>query len=167
MTGPGALMAIAQAWAPLQVRWLVVGGYAVIAHGYVRLTHDLDIVVDLDPENCLRALDALTRLGFKPRVPVPMASFSDPAQRNLWRTERDMIVFTVWRDGSEGFEQVDLFLREPFVFSEAWQQRYRAQVAGGIENPCVDLGRLITLKKEAGRPKDLDDINHLSRARQK
>lgn len=163
MTGPDALLAIAQAWSRVKVRWLVVGGYAVIAHGYVRLTHDLDIIVDLEPANCRKAMEELAVLGFKPRMPVPMAAFADPDQRRLWQTEREMIVFTVWRDGPGGFEQVDLFLREPFPFAEAWQQRYQAQLGDGLEIPCLDLGRLITMKEEAGRPKDFDDIQHLRR----
>lgn len=38
-----------------QVRYLVVGGLAVIAHGYVRYTNDLDLVIQLDEPNARRA----------------------------------------------------------------------------------------------------------------
>ena len=165
MTGPGALIALAKAWADRHVRWLVVGGYAVIAHGHVRMTHDLDVVLDLEPRNCRSAMETLAELGFRPRIPVDLLAFADPGQRSSWLDEREMIVFTVWRDSPAGFEQVDLFVREPFPFNEAWQQRHRARLLDGVEIPCLDLERLITMKQEAGRPKDLDDLAHLCRLR--
>lgn len=47
------------------VRYLVVGGIAVVAHGYGRVTFDLDLVLQLQPENVIRgfrALDTLIRM---------------------------------------------------------------------------------------------------------
>lgn len=41
------------------VHYLIVGGLAVNAHGFVRLTRDVDIVLSLDPENATRGLDIL------------------------------------------------------------------------------------------------------------
>lgn len=52
------------------VRYLVVGGVAVVLHGYLRTTADLDLVVGLEPENVRRAVGAFRDLGFEPRVPV-------------------------------------------------------------------------------------------------
>jgi hypothetical protein len=40
------------------VRYLIVGGLAVVAHGYVRFTQDIDLVVQLERENVLRAMNA-------------------------------------------------------------------------------------------------------------
>ncbi len=45
-----------------EVRFIVVGGFAVSAHGYLRGTKDLDIVPDPDPENLRRLAGALSRL---------------------------------------------------------------------------------------------------------
>lgn len=59
------------------VRYLVAGGLAVNAHGYVRLTHDVDLVVQLDPENILPAFAALAGLDYRPLVPVDIF-VSDP-----------------------------------------------------------------------------------------
>ena len=50
------------------VRYLVAGGLAVVAHGYPRLTVDLDLVLALDPANTKRAFDALQSLGYYPTV---------------------------------------------------------------------------------------------------
>ena len=60
-------------------RYLVVGGLAVVAHGFLRATLDVDIVLSLDPENVRRALMALSELKYRPRAPVP----SRPCPRNV------------------------------------------------------------------------------------
>jgi hypothetical protein len=65
------------------VRFLVVGGMAMVAHGHGRLTHDLDLVIALEHDNILRAFAALGSLGYQPRVPVTAEEFADPARRHL------------------------------------------------------------------------------------
>ena len=103
MTRPNTLIDLARAFATRRIRWLVVGGYATIVHGFVRATHDLDIVLDLDPDNACAAIDVLVAMGFTPRVPVSMHDFADADQRQQWMDTREMIVFTVWREGPAGF----------------------------------------------------------------
>ena len=58
------------------VRYLVVGGLAVAAHGYGRLTIDIDLVVQLAKANVLSALDALESLGYSPVAPVTAKDFA-------------------------------------------------------------------------------------------
>ena len=57
------------------VRYLVAGGLAVNAHGYLRFTRDLDVVLQLSPQNILSALAAI---GYRPIVPINAADFADP-----------------------------------------------------------------------------------------
>ena len=52
------------------VRYLVAGGLAVNAHGYLRFTRDIDLVIQLSPQNILSAFAAFETLGYKPLVPV-------------------------------------------------------------------------------------------------
>ncbi len=59
------------------IRYLIVGGLAVVAHGYVRFTADLDLIVDLEEQNIRRALTCLGGLGYRPRAPVPLDDFTD------------------------------------------------------------------------------------------
>lgn len=66
------------------VRYLVVGGVAVVLHGHLRTTADLDLVVELAPDNARRALAALAKLGFRPRAPVPAEHFLDAGIRQSW-----------------------------------------------------------------------------------
>jgi hypothetical protein len=77
------------------VRSIVVGGVAVNAHGYQRLTNDLDLVLQLDPENVLAGLQALQRIGFRPLLPVRAEAFADPDQRRRWIQEKNLQVFSL------------------------------------------------------------------------
>ena len=78
------------------VRYVVVGGLAVVLHGHARLTVDVDLVVDLDEGQALRAIDALVRLGLHPRVPVNPRDFADRSIREAWIRERGMQVFSMF-----------------------------------------------------------------------
>jgi hypothetical protein len=63
------------------VRYVVVGGTAVVLQGHARLTVDLDLVVDLSPEQAAAAVTALTGIGLLARLPVDTESFADAATR--------------------------------------------------------------------------------------
>ena len=58
--------ALASALESTGVRYLVAGGLAVGAHGYLRFTKDVDIVIQLIPDNIERTFSALASLGYKP-----------------------------------------------------------------------------------------------------
>lgn len=44
----------------LQVRYVVVGGLATVLHGYGRLTADIDLIIDLEPEEVGKGIDAIS-----------------------------------------------------------------------------------------------------------
>jgi len=90
-------------------RYLVVGGLAVVAHGYVRLTADIDIVLDPEPQALGRAIAALEALGYRPRAPVDFAEFADPAKRREWAREKGLTVFSVFSPVHRATE-LDLFV---------------------------------------------------------
>ena len=74
---------------------LIVGGLAVMAHGYQRTTVNLDLVVQLLPQNLLTALEALGLLGYQPRIPVTAEQFADPLQRDEWLREKGDARFSI------------------------------------------------------------------------
>jgi len=139
-----------------KVRYLVVGGVAVVLHGHLRATADLDLVIALEPPNVLRAIQALTRLGLRPRAPVATEAFADPLQRQAWVREKNMMVFSLWDPGSPGFE-VDLFVEEPFDFDDTYARSVRVCL-DHTECRVISVADLITLKRRAGRPRDVEDI---------
>ncbi len=138
------------------VRYLVVGGVAVVLHGHLRTTGGLDLVVELSSENVVRALDALDQVGFQPRPPVPLRSFADPETRRSWIETKNLQVFSLWHPELPGFE-VDLFVEEPFDFDGAWTRRVEIDLANTTAY-VVSLEDLLALKREAGRPRDIEDV---------
>ncbi|MGH8018595.1 MAG: nucleotidyl transferase AbiEii/AbiGii toxin family protein [Opitutaceae bacterium] len=146
------------------VRYIVVGGVAVIAHGYVRFTQDLDLVVSLDDANVKLAMETLEKQGFRPKVPVNAIDFADPAKRESWIREKHMLVFQMI-SGRHPSVAIDIFSSEPFPFDREWESLSRMQVAPSIEAPIVTLSTLLELKRAANRPSDRIDIQMLTRAR--
>jgi hypothetical protein len=98
------------------VAYLVVGGLAVNAHGYVRMTMDIDLVIALNRENILKAMYALDETSFKPAVPITPEQFADPANRKRWLEEKEMRVLKLWSDQYR-LSPVDIFVYEPFDFA--------------------------------------------------
>jgi hypothetical protein len=151
--------AIADALNSQGVRYLVVGGMAVVAHGHGRMTHDLDLVISLDRGNILRAFAALSGLGYQPRVPVTAEGFADPEQRRRWIEEKGMTVLNLYSE-THRTTPIDLFVTEPFDFNEAYGKSIEVHLEG-VPFRYVDLQTLIRMKEAAGRPLDLDDVRQL------
>lgn len=68
-----------------EVRYVVVGGVAVVLHGHPRLTGDLDLAIDLSPPAATTVVEAFTELGLQPRLPVDPHEFADPPFEELWQ----------------------------------------------------------------------------------
>lgn len=141
------------------VRYLVAGGLAVNAHGYLRFTRDVDVVVQLIPENIVRAFDALRALGYRPLVPIEASQFADPVLRERWIREKGMQVLQFWSDAHRE-TPVDMFVTEPFSFDEEWT-RALVKPLGPVPVRFVSIPTLIRMKELAGRPQDTIDIDQL------
>lgn len=142
------------------VRYLVVGGLAVVAHGHVRFTADVDLMVDFDEANLGRALAVFKDLGYHPRAPVQLEEFADEEKRSAWIRDKGLTVFSMYSDLHPATE-VDLFVKDPLGFDEAYGRAVTMEVASGIEATIVSLEDLLRLKRAAGRPEDHSDIEVL------
>ena len=142
------------------VRYLVVGGVAVVLHGYLRTTIDLDLVLHLDRDNLERALKAFEALGFAPQAPVPLSSFANPQNREAWFREKNMTVFSLWQPDHQGFA-VDLFVQEPFDFEAVYRRALRVPLQG-VNATVISRQDLLDMKRATGRAQDLEDIGALS-----
>ena len=138
------------------IRYAVAGGVALVLHGVVRFTADLDLLVDLEQENLGRFLQAMTELGYRPRNPVKTGEVLDPAIRESWKREKGMVVFS-FIDPSQPMTMIDVFIEEKIPFQEVMQEIVLME-ARGITIPVVSLKHLKRLKQSAGRPQDLADI---------
>ena len=144
------------------VRYLIVGGVAVNVHGYVRLTMDLDLVIQLRPENIVTAWEAMEKIGYRARIPVSAKEFADEKKRELWRREKGMLVLQFWSDEHRR-TQVDVFVREPFDFDREHATAPHHEITPGVVARVVGWDTLIQMKKEAGRLKDLADLDMLEK----
>jgi len=153
------LREIFKALADADVEYLVVGGLAVIMHGHLRATRDLDLVIGLQPDNCVKAMDALSGIGLRPRLPVTLADFADPAKREDWTQNRNMLVFQLW-DPANPERSVDVFVREPLDFRTMLSDAAIKDL-DGVPIHVASIRHLILLKQAAGRPRDMDDIEAL------
>jgi hypothetical protein len=144
------------------IRYLVVGGLAVNAHGYERFTQDLDLVIGLEPDNVTRALHALMRIGYVPAIPVSPEDFANPDNRAAWHAEKSMLVLKMWSDAHRR-TPIDIFIQEPFDFACEWEQAMKFSLSDEVALPVLRYAALLDMKREAGREKDLLDISALQK----
>ena len=123
---------------------MLVGGLAVVLHGHLRATGDIDLVVDLAPDQVRRTIAALEQAGFQPYVPVPASDFADPAKRAEWIRDKAMLVFSL--RPAEGVPLVDLFLEPPVAFGGLWQ-RALVVTMRGVPVRVAALNDLIEMKR--------------------
>lgn len=151
--------AIVKALQDAEVRYLIAGGLAVNAYGYLRFTKDVDFIVQLLPDNIIRTFAALRTLGYKPLVPVTAEQFADVAQRESWINEKGMKVLQFWSDEHRE-TPVDIFVSEPFDFDKEYRQALLKPL-GSLSVRFVTIPTLIEMKQAAGRPEDRIDIEFL------
>ena len=155
-----SLEAIVRVLHEANARYLIAGGLAVAAHGYGRVTFDVDLVVQLQPDNVQRAMKALGSLGYLPLVPVSALDFADPETRETWIRDKNMVVFQLHSEQHRE-TRIDLFVAEPFDFDDEYQRALTGAILPGLSAHFVSIETLIRMKETAGRAKDLEDIRQL------
>jgi hypothetical protein len=128
-----------------RVRFVLIGGHAVAAHGEPRLTEDLDVLVAATLPNARRLRKAISEFGF---------GASTPSAEQLAR------LGTIWMLGRKPW-RIDILTQiDGVTFREAW--RGRVDVAFQPASlPVIGLTELLRNKRAAGRPKDLGDVTSL------
>lgn len=157
-----SIEAIVRALNAAEVRYLIVGGLAVNAHGFARMTRDVDLVIQLEPANAREGLRALFGAGYRLMIPEEPEAFADAATRERWRRDKGMIVLKLWSDEHRR-TPIDVFVYEPFPFDREYAAAVQVELAPGLLAPIVSLNTLLQMKREAGRPQDLQDIKELTR----
>ena len=130
------------------VKYLVIGGYAVVQYAEPRFTKDLDVLISTDPENAKAVYKALREFG------APLADL----------TPKDF--------SEEGFffqmgvppVRVDVLMGIPGIqFDECWERRMKVDFEG-LGVMFISKQDLIVSKRAAGRPQDLIDADLLSQS---
>jgi hypothetical protein len=137
------------------VQYAIIGGIAVVLYGYVRFTKDIDLIIEFSPENIRRLVSALSRLHFKPGVPVDPMDIADARKREEWMQEKNAKVVTFYNPRSQ-LLQIDVLLTKSLSDVKSSTKRI-----GNLEVSVVDYDDLIEMKKQTGRPTDLIDVRKL------
>lgn len=127
------------------VRYLVVGGWALAAHGHPRYTKDLDLWVWMNPSNASSVLEALADFGFG-ELGLSVEDFLLP----------DSVI-------QLGFppNRIDLLTSPSGVdFDDCWPDRLEIDI-DGVAVPFIGLDGLRQNKAASGRPQDLVDLDNL------
>ncbi len=141
------------------VDYVVVGGLAVILHGYLRATADLDLAIGLSPDNARRGMDALGSIGLQPRLPVSLDDFNNADMRADWLHNHNMPVFPLW-DPANPIRSVDVFIDEPVEFGDLLADAVNKDIQS-LKVRIASIPHLIEMKQRAGRARDLEDIDKL------
>lgn len=149
-----------RALADHRVEFIVIGGFAVIAHGYVRATKDLDIVPDPDPENLARLADALSTLNARVR------GMEDFDEDELPQPDREGLAlggnFVLDTDGG----RLDILQAvEPELTYAELAPNALTVTALGREIRVCGYRDLVAMKTAADRDEDRLDLKRLREAR--
>lgn len=140
------------------VKYLVIGGAAVNLHGYVRVTHDLDLFIALDESNIKKFASTMKALNFKPKVPVEIEELGDRKKREKWIKEKNMKVFSLHDIGTDDI--IDIMIMDYLQFDESYKEKKVVKIKD-IEVPIASIKDIIKLKEAAGRAKDIIDLKVL------
>jgi hypothetical protein len=142
-----------------RVKYAVTGGVALVLHGVVRFTADLDLIVELSKDNLRHLVRIMNELGYRPKQPVSADDLCSPEMRKRWADEKNMLVFSFY-DPAKPMNLVDIFISEPLPFPAIEKEMVWFE-AGDVRIPVVSKGHLKQLKLIAGRPQDIADIEIL------
>ena len=144
-----------------KVRYLLVGGLAMNLHGVPRTTMDVDLVLALDPANLKAFLGTVEALRLRPVAPVDTDGLLDPAQRQKWVKEKNMLAFALRPPDVQG-PTVDVLIDPPMDIEKVLTRAVWRDVQG-VRIPLISVEDLIRLKEKSGRAQDRSDIEHLLR----
>jgi hypothetical protein len=133
-----------------EVKYLIVGGFAVGVHGFPRYTKDMDVCVEMSEENADKVLMVMEKFGFK-SLQLKKEDF----------LKKDFVT-------QLGHEPVRIDIindMESVTFDEAWKNKKIVKVENVPVN-FIGFNELIRVKTNAGRPQDLVDVMKLKKRKQ-
>jgi predicted nucleotidyltransferase len=133
------------------VRYVLIGGIALIRHGVVRATRDIDAVFDPDPANVDRIGSLVDKWGAtRPDgSPIPEGGIAGDRTIHLSTPHGDLDLLS---EAAAGLAFSDLLTRS------------EARRVDGVDAPICSLADLVTMKRSVGRERDLVDLADLESA---
>jgi hypothetical protein len=129
----------------LNVRYLVVGAYAVAYHGYPRYTADIDLFIERSHDNALRLMQVIEQFGFAD-LKLSADDFLEEDQVIQLGVSPNRIDILTFLSG--------------VTFQEAWASREQSEI-DSLSVPFISKEMLKRNKAATGRMQDLADLEHL------
>ena len=137
-----------------EVDFVIAGGVAAILHGVPRVTLDLDISVDMCPENIRRLIQTMSGLGLVPRAPIPPETLLHHGAIEKIIKEKGALVFT-FLDPMDPLRHVDVFLTQELSY-ETLAPEASIRKLDGYDVRVVSARQLLRLKQAIRPPRDKD-----------
>ena len=135
------------------VRYAIVGGYAVALHGGIRGTLDIDIALRWTLKDLSKMEAALISIGLVSRLPI---SATDVFQfRDEYIRNRNLIAWN-FHNPDDPSQQVDVIINFDAKSKKVLKKRLR-----NTDIPLLNIQDLIQMKKTSARPQDIEDVNAL------
>lgn len=129
------------------VEYVIVGGYAVAFHGFIRATKDIDVLFSNTPANIGRLMTALVEFGIQESA---MAANTFSEQGRIVRMgSPPMMIELINAVGGVTFEEI-------------WRNKVKGRY-GDVEVFFISKNDLLKSKKAAGRPQDIRDLEELDK----
>ena len=119
------------------------------------------IVLDIKEENLSKFIRVAKKLDLRPKVPVALDDFADANKREDWKTNKNMLVFSLF-DPQNPLFLLDIFIETPFNFDKVYKERKNIALEDTFI-PVVPITHLISMKEASDRPQDRADIFYLKK----
>jgi hypothetical protein len=152
---------ILQALSDDGVAFVVVGGFAVQLHGFVRSTLDIDLVLAMDDANVGKFIEVCKQFGLAPVIPAPIEALRNASLLAQWHRDKNMLAFAVREPGAAG-SVIDVLIQPAVPYDDLAKSAVRMPLfARSVAVASID--HLLTMKRVANRPKDRIDIEALEK----
>ena len=152
-----ALEKVCAALAQAKLRFAIVGGHAVALHGAVRGTVDIDVAIPWNRRSLEGAEKALIDIGLVSRIPVSANEIFE--FRDEYIKNRNLVAWNFYNPNDLS-EQVDIII----AYDLKGKRIKQIQLANALV-PVLALKDLIEMKRQSGRPQDIEDVRALEKLR--
>jgi len=150
-----ALEKVCAALAQAKLRFAIVGGHAVALHGAVRGTVDIDVAIPWNRKSLEGAERALIDIGLVSRIPVSANEIFE--FRDEYIKNRNLVAWNFYNPNDLS-EQVDIII----AYDLKGKRVKQIQLANALV-PVLALKDLIEMKRQSGRPQDIEDVRALEK----
>ena len=142
-----------------KIEYLIVGGVAVNLYGYQRFTGDIDILLFLETQNLRKTDTLMQQLGYIARLPINIRELGDKKKLEQFVREKGLKAYSFLSSVNPPLI-IDVIIDESQNFQKFNRRKSLIKI-WDMTLPVIAIDDLIGMKKKAGRPQDLIDLEAL------